>query len=284
MPSIVKQQELLIMVANIVLFLVLFIVLFLIYKPKKADIQKRDLNRGFTPKTIFFMIFAAAGATLLLSSITFSNTSTLLVFFCILLMIPSVIESEIEKIRKEDMMDDVILYCQNVAMLIKTSHNCFDSISAVINDLKTNELKDDVASLLKAMQTSKEKTKEVMTVMEHNYNYTILKKLNIIIMFMFYEDSEINDSTIENYQAEIEKLQKDTADNKQKRNILRIEYIFISVGCIVTYWFFLKNSGIDPKTYTDNTVFLICNNLFIYFVIFCLFWANRKFTNMTTVE
>ena len=279
----IKNQNLIIIIANVVLFLLLFVILLFIYKRKNTSYVKNRIKKTFPIRSLVIMILSATGATFIISSIAFSKLTSTLFFLSVLLIIPSIIESEVARIKNEEVFDDVILYCHNTAMLLKNSHNCFDSINIVKDDL-TTELKDDVIALLKAMQESKQDVQIAMEQIEKNYQYSCIKQLNIIIMFMFYENSQINDVLLDDYQNGLEKLQTAVKINKDKRKVLRIQYIFISVACIISYKYFLNN--IDPSLlmFSENKTFLMINTVFIFLIFICLYSANRYFTENGTKE
>lgn len=281
--NFMHNQKIIIIVSNIVLFLLIFAILLFIYKQKKTVYVQKRIKKTFSTKSIIFMILASAGATFIVSSIAFSTLTSSLFFLSCLLIIPSVIESEVARIKNEEVFDDVILFCHNTAMLLKSTHNCFDSINSAKEDLST-ELKDDVVSLLKAMQVSKQDVQTAMSQMEANYDYSCIKQLNIIIMFMFYENSQIADALLDDYQTGLEKLQTAVKINKDKRKVLRIQYIFISIACIVAYKYFLNNMDTSLINFTENKTFLIVNTIYIFLIFVCLYAANRYFTENGTKE
>ena len=278
-----------VLVSSITIFVMVFTLLYFVFKPEQKIKIKDRKRKTYPKKTILYMLLATTGITVFISSFAFSTVTTSLFFVCAVSLIPSVIDSETTRIRDEEIFDDVTLYCHNTAMLLKNTHQVFDSINEVKKDLHT-VLKEDVEALLLAMQEGKEETKEIMEQMEKNYKYSCIKQLNIIILFMFYENTNINDELLENYQNELDQLQLTIRLNKEERKTLRYQYIFLSIGSLVIYWFFLMQMGATYKGINDLTVyytdkfFIFLNAAFIFLDIGCLYAANRFFTTHGTTE
>lgn len=277
--------DLFFLISNIVLFITLYILLMIIYKEKiitKAKINKRNIFNTYDAKTIIFMLVAAGGGTLLISKITTSIFADVSIFICILLMLPYVINTEVKRIIQENVFEDVILYCQNMAILLKNTKSVYDSLNSVRHDLRTS-LGDDVEQLQTAFQEGLEQTKLAMSKMEENYPYTCLKELNIIMIFMFNETSHINDSILLTFQEDLEKLSNLVRLNKEKRKSERIIYISLNAIAILGFWFF-KSQIVIPFNEVENVVYKIVNTIYIYCVLFSLFLVNQYFSTHSTKE
>lgn len=283
--DIENNIDLIFLIACILLFIVLYVFLMLVYRDKpdtKAKIHKRNIFNTYDIKTIIFMVVAAGAGTLILSQISFSIYTNVSIFVCILLMLPSVINSEVRRIIKENTLDDVILYCSSTSMLLKNTHNVFNSIDSVRKDLKTS-LSVDLEQLLIAMQEGKEQTLYVMKKIEESYPYTCINNLNIIISFMFFENKNIENSIIVSYQNDLERLSKFVNENKAKRKGERMLYISLNIIAVVGYWYFLDQMNMSFDT-NLGSMFTLANSLFIFAILISLFFVNTYFTSTSTKE
>lgn len=275
-----------VLIVNIIMFVLILVLLLNVFtdKPKtKAKIEKRNIFKTYDIKSIVIMIGAAAGITYVMKGITMTPITTYSLMLMLLIMMPSVIQSENKRIHQEDVFDDVILYCSNTAMLLKQDKEVYDVILRVRRDLKT-ALGNDLEELAIALQEGREQTQYVMKTMERNYPYSCVRNLNIILMFITFENSNFDDSLLEAYQNDLQELTIAVKDNKAKRKSLRIQYIFISVACIGAYYFFVQQMAISFDSGLDDKTFLFWNSMYIFAIFICLFMANRYFSANGTKE
>lgn len=272
---------------NFVLLVVIILILSFVYGNNvntKANIKKRNIFNAFDVKSALTIVLAALGGTLLLSKISYNMYTNIGVFFCILLMLPSVISSEYRRIRQENVFNDVIKYCSNTSMLLKQGYTPYDALSKVRNDLKTT-LKTDVESLLIAMQEGKEQTKVVMKSIEENYPFSCMQNLDIIISYLYFENPNLSDTNvISMYQDDVSKLTTAVRLNKSKRESLRIQYILISIICFGSYLFFIKQIGGQLNANLNDDIYKTMNTLFVFGMLVSLFGVNRYFTANGTKE
>lgn len=272
---------------NFLLLVIIIVILSLIYSNKvesNSNIKKRNIFKAFDVKSALTIVLAALGGTLLISLISSNVNTNIGVFFCILLMIPSVITSEYKRIRQENVFNDVIKYCSNTSMLLKQEYTPYDALLKVRHDLKTS-LKTDVESLLTAMQEGKEQTSMVMKILENNYPYSCVRNLNIIINYLYFENPNLsNTNVITIYQDTLSKLVTAVRINKSKRSSLRIQYILISLICFGSYLFFIKQIGGQLNANYNDDIYVLLNNLFIFGMLISLFAVNRYFTANGTKE
>lgn len=281
-----RNFEILSIIQAVFLFLIIYIVLFVIFNEKKegnSTIKKRNIYSNFSPKVIIVILIASLGATIFLNSISSDPLTSSIVFMFLVSVIPYSLMNARERMKKEAIFDDVILYCQNTVMLLKQTHNVYASLSKVKDDLSTT-LKEDVKDLLYCLDNDKEKVKESMRMLEHNYDYSCIKNLNIILMHMHFEHANISDELLIKLQESLDELEKDVRDNKLKRKSLRITYIAITGISLVAYWFFvnqLKNtfaSGFESDFYKK------AHTIYVLLTLIALFFIDRYFNSTTTKE
>jgi len=286
--TITKFDLILIAQAVFLFIVILFILLFVFTDKKKAKpnfvVKKRtSIYKNFDSKSILLILLASAGATLLISVLSTSTLTTVITFICIASLLPYSLTSERLRITHENIFDDVIVYCQNMAMLLRQSHNVYSSLNKVKEDLTTT-LAEDVKSLIYALDEGKEATKQAMEQIEKNYPYTCIKDLNVILMYMQFENANISDSLLGIFQDDLDILEKDVKDNKARRKLLRFQYIAITVASMFIYWFFLiQIQSIVSKGF-DTTQYKVLSTLYILLNLVSLFIVDRRFSSTMTKE
>ena len=280
-----KYKNVLIIQA-VLIFVAISAILFVIFaekKQKRKRVKRRNLYSSFPPRSLLTILAASLGVTLFLNSAEGSVITSVMVFSLLMFLLPYALLNNQERLLKEAIFDDVILYCQNMAMLLKQSHNAYSSLKKVQSDLQTS-LADDVKELIAALDNGREATIECMEIIEKNYPYTSIQNLDVIILHMQFEHANINDSLIMLYQEDIDALEKDVRDNKLKRKVLRLQYIFITAICFVTYWFFIKQIKPSFVEGFETDIFKIGNAVYILSTLVSLFFVDRYFNSTTTKE
>lgn len=269
--------------------LVIICIVFLIYMLLTAEkgqkrVKKRNIYSTFNIKTIVYILLAALGITIFMSAFSESKVTDMVVFVCLVLMLPFVVESNNKRIETEAVFNDVILYCSSMGMLLKQSRHVHDSLYKVKDDLQTS-LADDVENLMLIIDTHDEqRVKEAMKTMETNYPFTCMKNLDLIIYHMEFSDANLDGALFDTYQDDVGELEKDVRQNKSARTALRFQYIFISLGSLLMYWWFLNGLRDSFAAGFETTAYKIINMVFIVLILIALFLVDRYFNANTTKE
>jgi len=274
----------LIVQAILILILICTVLLFVFSdNKKKTKVKKRNIYETFSPKSLIVICLASFGVSLFINSISSDPLTSAMVFALLISLIPYSLINAQERIKKEAIFDDVILFCTNTAMLLNQTHNVYASLSKVKEDLSTT-LKEDIADLIYCLDNDKEKVRESMEMIEHNYPYSCIKNLDVIIMHMQFEHANINDKLLINYQEDLDLLEKDVKDNKAKRKALKIQYILITVISVVAYWFFVNQLKTTFTNSFENEFYKMAHTVYVFLTIVCLFFVDRYFNSTTTKE
>lgn len=277
-------ETVLIAQATLILILVCAVLLFVFSdNKKKTKVKKRNIYKTFPLKSLIVISLASFGVSLFINSISSDPLTSAMVFALLVSLIPYSLINAQERMKKEAIFDDVILFCTNTAMLLKQTHNVYASLSKVKEDLSTS-LKEDVADLIYCLDNDKEKVRESMEMIEHNYPYSCIKNLDVIIMHMQFEHANINDKLLINYQEDLDLLEKDVKDNKAKRKALRIQYILITVISVVAYWFFVNQLKETFASGFENELYKMAHTAYVFLTIISLFFVDRYFNSTTTKE
>ena len=277
-------ETVLIAQAILILILVCAVLLFIFSdNKKKTKVKKRNIYKTFPLKSLIVISLASFGVSLFINSISSDPLTSAMVFVLLVSLIPYSLINAQERMKKEAIFDDVILFCTNTAMLLKQTHNVYASLSKVKEDLSTS-LKEDVADLIYCLDNDKEKVRESMEMIEHNYPYSCIKNLDVIIMHMQFEHANINDKLLINYQEDLDLLEKDVKDNKAKRKALRIQYILITVISVVAYWFFVNQLKETFANGFENELYKMAHTAYVFLTIISLFFVDRYFNSTTTKE
>jgi len=246
-------------------------------------VHTKQRIRHFDIKQVVLVLLTSLASTYLLSMITSSLMTNTIIFLLFMCLIPYVMLNERKRLTKEECFDDVVLYCQNTSMLLKQNHNVYQSLTSVKNDLST-PLRKDVEQLLVSLDDSQSSSLDQMRQMEIKYPYSCINNLNILLLTVQFEHSNIDDSLLFNYQQELDELQKDIRDNKQKRKTLRLQYIGITVGCLISYWFFLTQMGHALGNPYDDSFYNLLNFIYILLNMILLFGVDTYFNSSITKE
>jgi len=267
-------------------FLFIFIFLYLIFSPSKEDgaIKRRTgLYSSFPPKTIAYIFLAAGSVSYFVSKFSYSGLTSALVFISVLGLAPLLLDGERKRNANENLFSDVILFCQNMGMLLKQSHNVYSSLLKASEDLE-GSLKEDAVFLLNSLEEGKDKAIESMAILEKNYPYSCIRNLDIIILHMFFETANVDDSLLATYQDDVTALERDVRQNKEKRKSLRMSYIIISLGSIIAYWFFVRSLSGTFDSIFNNDFYRISNAVYVFAAMLSFFFVDRFFNMNTTKE
>lgn len=272
-------------IGSLMIFLLTFIVLDLAFvKPPKSKIKsRRNPFSSLSPKAAFYIVLAAGGISYVVSQYAYSTVTTLMVFLGLIGMAPLLLNNERRRMEQEALFGDVILYSQNMGMLLRQTHNVYSSIQKASQDLSTS-LKEDLNGLLAALDESKETTLATMETLEKNYPYSCIKNLDAILLHMFYENANVDDSLLMTYQDDVTTLEQDVRKNKMKRRSLRISYIIITIGSLLSYCFFLGTLADTFSGSFDNDLFRFLNTGYLFATMLSFFGVDRYFNLNTTKE
>lgn len=280
------KYKIVIIIQAVLIFVAISTILIIIFsenKQSKIKVKRRNIYSNFPPRSLITIFMASLGVTLFINSAAGNVITGVMVFSLLVFLLPYSLLNNQERLLREAIFDDVISYCQEMAMLLKQNHNAYYSLNKVQGNLRTS-LADDVNSLIASLDNGKETTKQSMAIIDRNYDYTIIKSLNVIILHMQFEHANINDDLILNFLSELDALEKDVRDNKAKRRTLRLQYIFITAACFVTYWFFIEQIKPSFMEGFEKNIFKIGNAVYIVSTLVCLFFVDRYFNSTTTKE
>lgn len=268
-----------------VLFIILFFFLYFIEsKGTKSKIGERGKLFGvYSYPVLFYILLAAGGITYVAGEISKSALSASLVFVAVLGLCPLYLANTSKRLHQEQIFSDVTLYCQNMGMMLKQTHSVYSSMERVSRDLET-ELREDVKGLLKAFEGDQKTVRDTMKTMEKNYPYSCIRNLDAILLHMFYENAQVDDSLLVTYQEDVTALEQDVRKNKMKRRTLRISYIIITIGSILTYWAFLNSLRDSFGDVFDSVVYRGVNLAYLFATLFSFFAVDRYFNINTTKE
>ncbi|MDD2591855.1 MAG: hypothetical protein PHN21_03495 [Erysipelotrichaceae bacterium] len=206
-----------------------------------------------------------------------------LVFYLVgLIVMPYIFYASSRRIYKERIFRNIILYCHNMSMILNQSKNVQHALTAVVDDLD-EPLKSDISIIISSLSSSKNEMEEILNVFANKYQYSIIKHLNVIIMYMQYENDNLDVSLLNTFYQDINELSKEVNENMLKRKTLRIQYFMISIGSLAVYWFMYQQlKNVLNITYLDNLTFV--NSLYILVTILVVIIIDNYFNNNMTKE
>lgn len=206
-----------------------------------------------------------------------------LVFYLVgLIVMPYIFYASSRRIYKERIFRNIILYCHNMSMILNQSKNVQHALTAVVDDLD-EPLKSDIRIIISSLSLSKNEMEEILNVFANKYQYSIIKHLNVIIMYMQYENDNLDVSLLNTFYQDINELSKEVNENMLKRKTLRIQYFMISIGSLAAYWFMYQQlKNVLNITYLDNLTFV--NSLYILVTILVVIIIDNYFNNNMTKE
>ena len=282
-----SKYNIIFIIEAVIIFCLVFFSVYLLYREKKdkrVTVKKRSIYSGFKPKTLVAILLASVGGSVALYMFTNEVvTSFAVVLPLLILLVPYVVIGQSDRQNKEEIFNDIIYYCQTMAMLLKQSHDVYNSLLKVQPDLKT-VFKDDIATLIRSFEEGQETVLEAMSQIESNYDYSCLKILNIIMIHMNYEKADIDEELITNFQEDLEALEKDVRDNNSVRKSERMIYIGITVASIVGYYYFINSLKPSFADAFDTTLYKITNLVFLIASLLTVFIVDNYYNKNTTKE
>lgn len=279
-----NKIELLALAQALLIFLLSMMLLNIIRsKPEKKKIKKKSIYTTFDLKTLVSMIAASAGVTYLLSKVAATGITTFVLFITIIAIAPYMFINNANRKRNEAILNDIILYCQNVTLLLKQTGKVYHSIETVVNDLNT-EFKDDIMVLLENFQYSEQIVRETMEDIEKKYPYTCLMQLHIIMLYMNYESERISPALIDTFQDDVSLLDEDIRNNMSVRKAMRIQYFGITAGSILIYYAFCSQLKSMMEGVFTSGSYQVINLVYLFLNIIAVFFIDRYFNAHTSVE
>ena len=271
----------------VLIFLLIFLSLYLILKEtkdKKTTVKKRSIYSKFKPKTIVAIIFASIGCAVALYLITNEVVASFGVALPLFIaLVPYVVIGQADRQEKEAIFDDVIYFCQTMALLLKQTHDVYNSLIKVQKDMNT-VFKDDIVTLIRAFESGQNTVLEAMKQIEENYNYSCIKNLNIIMTHMNYEKADIDEALIIAYQDDLEALERDVRDNNSIRKSERLVYIGITALAIFGFYYFINSLKPSFGPAFDTPLYKIVNLVFLIACLLTLFAVDNYYNKNTTKE
>lgn len=279
-----NKIELLALAQALLIFLLSMMLLNIIRaKPEKKKIKKKSIYTTFDLKTLVSMIAASAGVTYLLSKVAATGITTFVLFITIIAIAPYMFINNANRKRNEAILNDIILYCQNVTLLLKQTGKVYHSIETVVNDLNT-EFKNDIMVLLENFQYSEQIVRETMEDIEKKYPYTCLMQLHIIMLYMNYESERISPALIDTFQDDVSLLDEDIRNNMSVRKAMRIQYFGITAGSILIYYAFCSQLKSMMEGVFTSGSYQVINLVYLFLNIIAVFFIDRYFNAHTSVE
>lgn len=276
-------------IAQLILILILILLWYVNTSPKriaitkKGTIKKKSVWKMLGFRKAVLIVLATLGLTVLLTFYIRGVLTKAVMFGCIVAFAPYFVVNNLDRIKKEDTFDDVIIYCNNMCMLLKQTHKVPSSLKTVKDDVGI-ELKEDIEVLISAFKEGKEKTLEVMKVFEKKYPYTCINNLDLIMFHLFWESPELSDDLFNTYHDDIAKLKQDVESNKTQRKTMRIVYIGLTAAGYLAYWLtYEKLYPIISEAY-ETPSFKITSMAYTFLCILSVFLVDRYFNSNTTKE
>jgi len=247
-------------------------------------VKKKSVFSSMSKSQIITMVLAVVATTYLLSSIHEKTYTTVILFITISAVAPYVVINNMHRIEAEKLFNEIVVTCQSIALLLRQTGAPYEALVSAANNITNQDLRNDVNSIAQSLYKPKEVALELMDVLEKKYPYTVIKSLNIIIIYMFYESSKFQSELLELYEDDVHELQKAIKKNQTKRTTLRIQYIGINVGCLLTYSFFLSSIKGSLGSGLDTGWFSVMNTSFLTLMVISLYLLDSMFCKRLTTE
>lgn len=260
-------------------FFMTLIILFLVFRPKRAVTERiRTVSKNRISNLTLSMFLISIISSVIMYFFYPSTTSGIIVFVLMFYLLPYVVLSTELRKREEEIFKNLIVYVNNMIVTLRQNKNVFNSLNKVLEDLE-DPVKSDLELLIESLEYDLNSAKEVFKSFENKYSYTIIKQLDVILLKMHFEDSSLRDDVLNILSADVYKLSNDIEDNKAKRTTLRIEFIFISVACLVLYFAVsARFAGTMVFDGLENQVYII-NVMFIISILLTLFFVDQYFNS-----
>lgn len=273
---IINKTTIILSACSTILFILL---MFVIYKPKRKTTEEIiKMNSNYQSSITIIMIAVALMSSVVMYYFSPDTITGVVVFVLVFYLMPYAILSR-ERTKRDDLIfKNIMIYANNSIMVIKQEGNVFKTLVRVSEDLD-EPLKSDVLKLVNALEEDFNSAKKVFRYFEDKYNYTIVKQLDVLFLKMHYEDSLIREEVLNTLSDDVYRLSNDVEDNKAKRSTLRIEFILISILCLLLYFFVLGKLEVTGLFESFERQITLINILFVVSVIVLLFFVDQYFNS-----
>lgn len=269
-------------VAVFILILVAGCIVYLVgrhFPKSKAKVKPASFNMVFYLKV--WGVALACG--LIVSWLNPKNELNVLTYFLILFLLPYALLSNRQRKFNEQLFYDVILYTSSVAASLKTQGNVYVALNRSSQELG-EPLRQDVFELIDSLADDKVSTQKVLDKMAIRYPYTIIRQLNILIIQMHYESNISDTKIIKAFQDDIEQLNRDVKQNQAQRKVLRMQYLALTGGCMVSLWLLIRQL---EQSLNLSVAQGWLSNISLFFYLICLvllFFVDQYFNTHMTRE
>lgn len=282
------RYQLIFIAEAVCLFLIFFLILCIVFSGKKTNKTKIKRNKSaysmLSKAELITALLTSLAVTFLLSRIHSSLITSSIIMVLLVILAPYFIINNLKRKAAEDLFANVVTYCQNTALLLKQSHNAYHSLQTATEDVANKTLKEDLIVVVEAFKNTRKEARAILDEFEKKYPYSIVKSLNIILIYMEYDNAHINDDLLDIYSDDVQELQRAMKQNMSVRKVLRMQYIGISVGCVAVYWFFLSAIKGNIQNIVDTTEFAVVNLAFIVVSILLLYIIDAYFDSHIAKE
>ncbi len=250
-----------------------------VFRKRTAGLAMQKTSGRFYLK----ISLAAAGCGLIVSWLNPDNIYNLLIYFMALFFLPYVYMADVKRKKDERVFADVIIYVSEMALMLKQDGNVYTALSRTNEELD-NPLHDDISRLIATLAQSRTDTVSLLSQMAIKYPYTIIRQLNILILQMYYESNISDNGLLASFQNDIDRLSYDVRTNQSRRKVLRIQYIGLTAGCVVSLWLMAGQLNTSLSTPSTKTLFSSVTLGFDIAVLAILFIVDQYFNTHTTRE
>lgn len=287
----IDKYKVIFVIQAVIIFLLISLYGYLIYAQEEVEIKagkiknRTSIWKTFNPKMIVLIVAASLGLSLVVGFLATGTVTKITLPVAFVLIAPYVVVNNLNRIKQEDLEKDIIFFCSTMCMLLRQNKNVYKSLN-VAKETVGIDLKKDIEIIMSSLnEGNKEKTLQVLKVFEKNYPYSCIRHLDIIMVQMFYTKPEMLEQTLSTFQEDISNLERDINKNKAKRNRMRIQYIGITICCLLTYYLFYKMVFPSYKdVLVNNTTFDIINFCFIFGCVGSCVLIDRYFNTHLSVE
>jgi len=198
----------------------------------------------------------------IISKLNPNNIGNTFVYLLCFVLIPFVYGNNKSAKIQQECFEEIILFCQSMSVNLKDTQNVALSLEKSKN-VASSYLSDDIDKISESLSEEQEVSKKVMDEFVNKYKYSILSQLTMIMLSIHYENSENYESILDVFQQDTEQLLKDIKENQQKRKALRIQYIGLSIGCMLALWLFVR----QLRSSINNIQASLSNVVLIYYLL-----------------
>lgn len=265
---------------RILIFVLDFVVMFI----SGFSIYRKEVTKYFIKPIKYYIEIIAISFIFayLVTILSSKNVANIIVYFICLVFLPYIKIANESKKYNEQIFMDIIHYCSYMSVQLRQSPNVSYAIEKCCSNMKS-PFANDLLQIANCFDEDKIAAKEKMDELCSKYNYSIIKKLNIIILQFQYDDKRSCEMILDVFQDDIDRLSKDVKDNQKKRKMLKVQYIGLTIGSMLAMFLLTKqltaSLGINHVTSIDNLILG-----YYVLTIIALFLVELYFNNNITKE